>query len=342
MPQSTLSPIQFQQLLLDWQKQQGRHDLPWQVNPTPYRVLVSEIMLQQTQVTTVIPYFLRWMERFPHIESLAVAAEDEVMSHWQGLGYYSRARNLKKAAQYILNECAGEFPTTLSELIKIPGVGRYTAGAIASFAYDSYGPIVDGNVKRLFCRFFGIEGIPGTSKVDKALWQKAELYTPNQNNRQFAQGLLDMGATICRPKTPKCDVCHFQPHCLAYTEQRVLQLPTPKPKKTIPLKTGHFLWLQQDGKLLLEKRNESGIWGALWCLPQLNSEPLQIQERTTKQSVLEKGQFKHTFTHYKLEAKVWTLDAVDSTPNPQQWFTAEQLTELGLPTPIKKFILKHL
>lgn len=347
----------FQHILLQWQKNHGRHDLPWQQSPTPYRVLVSEIMLQQTQVVTVIPYFNRWMESFPTIKDLAKASEDQVMQHWQGLGYYSRARNLRKAAMYIEQECQGQFPNTLEGLIKIPGVGRYTAGAIASFAYDQYGPIVDGNVKRLFCRLFGIEGVPGTSAVDKKLWQLAHLYTPDSkpiestqdknkihekpasyiSNRSFAQGLLDMGATLCKAKNPDCSACHFNHVCIANTEQKVDKLPTPKPKKVTPIKAGHFIWLWRDGKLLLEKRAEGGIWGSLWCLPQIYLEESQIESISSKI-----GTFKHTFSHYKLDANVWALDDITQDDANQRWFKPQDLPQLGLPTPIKKFIVKQL
>ncbi|MEJ2764000.1 A/G-specific adenine glycosylase [Photobacterium sp. MCCC 1A19761] len=331
-----LTPTSFQQRLITWQQTHGRHDLPWQQDPTPYRVLVSEIMLQQTQVATVIPYFERWIASFPTIEALAAATEDEVMNHWQGLGYYSRARNLRKAALYITEECGGQFPDQLESLLKIPGVGRYTAGAIASFAYNAYGPIVDGNVKRLFCRFFGIEGVPGTSQVDKTLWHLAETFTPTENNRAFAQGLLDMGATVCKPKNPICDDCSFQPECIAYQSNRVDQLPTPKPKKTIPTRAGQFLWIESDGKLLLEKRADNGIWGALWCLPQIHLEPKQLGDH-----VRLKGSFKHTFTHYKLDAKVWHVDSLGEQTDNQQWFPFEACDELGLPTPIRKFLTRN-
>ncbi|AVF75465.1 A/G-specific adenine glycosylase [Vibrio parahaemolyticus] len=337
MATKSLTPKQFQEHLLTWQRQHGRHDLPWQQNPSPYRVLVSEVMLQQTQVVTVIPYFERWMASFPTIEALANATEDEVMNHWQGLGYYSRARNLRKAAIYIHETWADEFPSDVTTLQEIPGVGRYTAGAIASFAFNTYGPIVDGNVKRLFCRYFGIEGVPGTSAVDKQLWSTAEAYTPIINNRQYAQGLLDMGATLCKPKSPDCGACSFTTTCIAYQTNRVSELPTPKPKKIIPTKPGHFLWIESNGKLLLEKRADDGIWGALWCLPQIYIEPEQLGDHVKLQ-----GSFKHTFSHYKLDGKVWFINKLGVENAQQQWIPFNNLSDLGLPKPIRTFIEKHL
>ena len=326
----------FADTLLDWQKQQGRHDLPWQQDPTPYRVLVSEIMLQQTQVATVIPYFERWMNAYPSVQDLAAAEEDDVMALWQGLGYYSRARSLRKAAQYIVHECGGSFPTDVEGMLEIPGVGRYTAGAIVSFAYNKRGPIVDGNVKRFFCRVFGIEGVPGTSATDKLLWSYSERLTPAQDNRAFAQGLLDMGATICKPKNPTCEQCPFNKVCIANQTNRVSELPTPKPKKTVPTKPGHYLWIEQDGKLLLEKRAKDGIWGALWCLPQIHIDPAHLEKQT-----ITKGTFKHTFTHYKLDATVWQISNLGQQAANQQWFSKEEWQDLGLPTPIRKFLQKH-
>ncbi|CAH0532588.1 Adenine DNA glycosylase [Vibrio stylophorae] len=340
---AVIAPHTFSQTLLTWQQQHGRHDLPWQREPNPYSVLVSEIMLQQTQVATVIPYFERWMARFPDIAALANADEDEVMHLWQGLGYYSRARNLRKAAQYVMHECQGEFPTSLAALEKIPGVGRYTAGAIASFAYNQYGPIVDGNVKRLFCRFFAIDGVPGTSRVDKLLWQLAEHYTPepkalsaDQSNRSFAQSLLDMGATICTAKNPNCTDCPLHAHCQAKAQNRVGELPNPKPKKVTPTKPGEFLWLEHDNKLLLEKRADSGIWGSLWCLPQIHLDEAELSKNAQL-----KGKFKHTFTHYKLDARVWRIDSLGQLSANQAWFDRSACDELGLPTPIRKFVSAH-
>ncbi|RUO18375.1 A/G-specific adenine glycosylase [Aliidiomarina haloalkalitolerans] len=341
LPQKATHPLKpqaFADIVLQWQALHGRHDLPWQQPATPYRVLVSEIMLQQTQVSTVIPYFQRWLQAFPDLHSLANAEEDQVMALWQGLGYYSRARNLQKAAQYLTQEYQGEFPNSLTELEQIPGVGRYTAGAIRSFAFDDYGPIVDGNVRRLFCRFFAIAGAPLSSAVNKQLWQLAEQFTPQNNNRAFAQGLLDLGATVCTPKKPNCNDCPLQSNCIAFQQSRVDEFPNPKPKKTIPLRQGHFIWRVENSQIWLQRRPESGIWARLWSLPEVDGVP--------KGASLV-GEFQHTFSHYKLQAKVWQHDHThlqepDANYVDHHWLPLEALDSVGLPTPIRQFLQAQL
>jgi len=286
---------------------------------------VSEMMLQQTQVSTVIPYFERWMAALPDISDLAAADTDQVMALWQGRGYYARARNLHKAAKAI--SAAGHFPFELTDLLQVPGIGRYTAGAIRAFAYNAWGPIVDGNVRRLYCRLFAIEGLPNSSAVDKQLWALAEQLTPMQNNRGFAQALLDLGATVCKPRQPQCQQCPLSNHCQAKLQNRISELPTAKAKKQTPSKDGHFLWVQQHGKLLLEKRPSAGIWADLWSLPQVSDAqagPLQ-------------GEFSHVFSHYKLQAKVW-LSAIEEPGPTQSWYSKAQLTQVGLPAPIRQWI----
>lgn len=324
----------FQNQVVNWQLSHGRHQLPWQLQVTPYQVLVSELMLQQTQVSTVIPYFQRWMQSFPTIEALASADNDTVMAHWQGLGYYARARNLHKAALYISK--LGAFPATLPELLAVPGVGRYTAGAIMSFAYDQYGPIVDGNVRRFYARYFAIEGVTSSSAVDKKLWALAEQLTPQTQCRSFAQGLLDLGATICKPRQPLCEQCPLASSCQSLLQNRVDSLPTAKVKKTVPTKDGHFLWLQQNDLLFLQKRPVPGIWASLWSLPQVEADSALLL-KAQKQ-----GEFVHQFTHYKLNAKVWALDAA-ATAGVQElavgsWYNRSQLAQIGLPAPIRVFI----
>lgn len=328
----TLLPQQFHSTLVQWARKFGRHDLPWQLNPTPYSVHISEIMLQQTQVSTVIPYYQRWMEDFPNLETLAQADEDEVMHHWQGLGYYSRARNLQKAAQYLVKEFSGHYPRTLKQMEQIPGIGRYTAGAIVSFAYNEPGPIVDGNVRRLFCRYFAIEGVPTTAGVNRQLWNYAQQYTLVNDCRAYAQSLLDMGATLCTAKNPDCLNCPLITTCQAYQTNRTEQLPTPKPKKHQPVKAARFYWIQQQNQLYLQKRPSPGIWGGLWCLPQADD-----HEIAEPGSAL--GHFKHTFSHYKLDAQVVHSKGIGHKNG--TFFEREQIETLGLPTPIRQFIERH-
>lgn len=320
----------FVELILNWYKTTGRHNLPWQKSPTPYSVLISEVMLQQTQVKTVIPYFERWMEVFPTVEVLAASSEDDVMRVWQGLGYYSRARNLRKAAQYVVEECDGTFPVEHDELLKIPSVGRYTAGAIRSFAYNTYGPIVDGNVKRLFSRYFGIEGDTTKAAFNKAVWDKAEEYTPKKHNRDFAQGLLDLGATVCTPtKNPKCSSCPLIEGCVAHDTERVHLLPQPKIKKALPTIQGHFLWIEENGLVLLEKRSSDSVWKGLWCLPQIEDVPVNAHL---------KGSFKHVFSHYKLRASVWSTTSFTKNSAHRTLIDESSLNDVGLPTPVRRFI----
>lgn len=323
--------LQITTKVIAWQRSHGRHQLPWQQDVTPYKVLVSELMLQQTQVATVIPYFNRWMQAFPQVETLAAAPEDEVMRLWQGLGYYARARNLQKAARYIAEQ--GAFPVTLEALLQVPGVGRYTAGAIMSFAYQQYGPIVDGNVRRLYCRLFALNGVPNTPALEKQLWATAELLTPKHQQahsdcRAFAQGLLDLGATICKPRQPLCEQCPVAAHCQALAQNRISEFPNAKPKKTVPVKEGHFLLVRQQQKVLLVKRPGAGIWPALWCLPQPAQAPLAAELA---------GQFSHQFTHYKLEAKVW-LGQAEVQDAEQVWVDCVNIDDFGLPAPVRLFL----
>lgn len=328
-----LPPEKFHSTLVSWGQTHGRNDLPWQIEPTPYGVHVSEIMLQQTQVKTVIPYYQKWMTRFPTIEALSIADEDTVMHLWQGLGYYSRARNLQKAAQYLIHEFLGHYPRTLKQLEMIPGVGQYTAGAIVSFAYNKPGPIVDGNVRRLFCRYFAIEGISSSSAVNRQLWDYARTYTLEHDCRIFAQSLLDMGALICRAKNPLCELCPLQANCQAFQQNRVNELPTPKPKKNIPIKIGLFYWQTKKNKIYLAKRPAPGIWAGLWCLPQADHHQVNEPSHVV-------GTFKHVFSHYKLDAQVISpSQIVDDEEG--RYFSASELQELGLPTPIRQFIAQH-
>lgn len=320
-----LSPQSFSQTLTQWQQDHGRNDLPWQRNVTPYRVLVSELMLQQTQVATVIPYFERWLQHFPTIDALATASEDAVMTQWQGLGYYSRARNLHKAAKFVVEELGGQLPDNVDELREVPGVGPYTAGAISAFAFNKPAAIVDGNVKRLFSRYFGIEGDINSTRTNKAIWSYAETYTPTVENRRYAQALLDLGATVCTPRMPTCEQCPVKSSCHAYATDRVHLLPEKKAKKKIPTRQGYFLLDINERGVLLIQRSADGIWPRLWCLP-------EIFEPSENGAV--HGTFKHVFSHYKLEATIFAQSSVDQGKR----VPLEQLDDYGLPTPIRKYL----
>lgn len=328
-----LAPKTFAERVVQWQRQHGRHDLPWQANNQPYHVLVSELMLQQTQVSTVIPYFNNWLVQFPDIHALANAHEDQVLNAWQGLGYYSRARNLHRAAQYIVAEYSGQLPDAPELLREVPGVGPYTAGAITAFAFDKPAAIVDGNVKRLFARYFGIAGDLASSALNKQLWQLAERYTPTQNNRSYAQGLLDLGATVCKPRQPNCNLCPLQETCNALATDRVDTLPTAKKKKQIPTKQGYFLFSLTSAGVLLEQRPSEGIWPRLWSFPELEQASHKLSEH---------GSFKHVFSHYRLNALVYSASSasgVERLHNTKvQRVAIEELEHVGLPAPIRKYL----
>ena len=262
----TLSPA-----LLAWFDTSGRKHLPWQQNPTPYRVWVSEIMLQQTQVATVIPYYARFMERFPDVHALAAAPVDEVLHLWTGLGYYARARNLHQAAQRVVSEHHGDFPATLEAVQALPGIGRSTAGAILALSRAQRHSILDGNVKRVLTRYFGVEGFPGESAVEKRLWRLADEATPAARVAHYTQAIMDLGATVCVRSRPLCDRCPLRIHCIARSEGRQAALPTPRPKKVRPQRVAHVVILKRDdGALLLEQRPPSGLWGGLWTFPQFD------------------------------------------------------------------------
>ncbi|MCB4809866.1 A/G-specific adenine glycosylase [Methylovorus menthalis] len=335
---------EFASRLIAWQKRYGRHDLPWQQTRDPYAIWVSEIMLQQTQVAAVIGYYQRFMQRFPTIASLATATQDDVMQHWSGLGYYSRARNLHKAAQQVMQEHGGVFPQTLEAIQALPGIGRSTASAIASFAFEAPHPILDGNVKRVFARHFAIEGWPGLPRVEQTMWALAERLQPTSEHGPYAQALMDMGATLCTRSRPRCDACPLQTSCLAYREGRTRELPASKPRKVIPEKSTTMLILLHDNQVMLEKRPASGIWGGLWSLPEVDS-ALDAQQAAAErygvqtQKLPPFGTLTHVFSHFKLHIlpqplAVETALMANQTPN-TQWLTLEAAVQAGIPAPVR-------
>ncbi len=343
------SNISFSQQLLHWFDQHGRKQLPWQQNPTPYRVWISEIMLQQTQVTTVISYYQRFMVRFPDLQSLAKAPVDDVLHLWSGLGYYSRARNLHAAAQQIEQQHLGNFPSELEQLIDLPGIGHSTAGAIRSIAFELATPILDGNVKRVLTRYAAIEGWPGKSTVSNQLWQLAEELTPENRSADYTQAIMDLGATLCKRSKPACDNCPMQTHCQAHQNGQVDQFPTRKPKVAKPSKEAYFLmFFDPDNQLLLIKRPASGIWGGLWSFPELNN--LDLLDEYAKKTfglVIKKQtqlpSIRHIFSHFSLEIKP-LLVTVDhdrksiSVAQDYAWYLPEKMGKIGLPAPVSKLI----
>ena len=263
---------QFAQQLLGWWDEHGRRDLPWQQNPSAYRVWVSEIMLQQTQVSTAERYYDRFISSFPDIAALAAASQDSVLHHWSGLGYYSRARNLHKAAQQIVELHAGIMPSTLDELIALPGIGRSTAGAILSLSLGQRQPILDGNAKRVLARVFQVEGWSGSTANLKKLWEFAEICTPHDRVANYTQAIMDLGATLCTRAKPGCAICPLQTQCAAYAAGLVSAIPAPKPKKVRPVRAAVLVMaISRSGEILLEKRPPSGIWGGLWSFPEVDS-----------------------------------------------------------------------
>lgn len=302
-----MATLTFNQRLLAWFDQYGRTNLPWQHNPTPYRVWIAEIMLQQTQVNTVIPYYQRFTARFPDVVTLAAASLDEVLYYWAGLGYYARARHLHQAAQPICYQYHGELPTDFNQLIQLPGIGRSTAGAILALAYEQRYPILDGNVKRVLCRYYALTGHPSNQQVAKTLWRLAEENTPTQRVAAYTQAIMDLGATICVRRHPHCSLCPCQQDCLAHQQQQEAVYPSPPLRKTLPVKTTTFIMLQNDnGEVLLEQRPPKGIWGGLWSFPEC-ALPTDVPDWCQQHLQLVAPQYhlwsplRHTFTHFHLD-----------------------------------------
>jgi A/G-specific adenine glycosylase len=349
----TLAALPFSRALLHWFDQHGRKHLPWQQNKTPYRVWISEIMLQQTQVNTVIPYFERFMQRFPTIEALAASSGDEVLHQWAGLGYYSRARNLHRAAQMVVQNYAGKFPDTLESLQTLPGIGRSTAGAILSIAFEQRATILDGNVKRVLARYLAITAPVNERSVENAMWNTATEFTPATRSADYTQAIMDLGATLCTRSKPQCPQCPLMTSCEGYAQGIATLLPKKKTTREIPTRVATFLILRADHSILLQKRPPHGIWGGLWSLPEISGEPdkklirqlcsLEFQLNVTRFTALKP--FRHTFSHYHLEIHPVIIPA--SIPakimasSEQIWYNLEQPKTIGLPKPVQS-ILRNL
>ena len=341
----------FAQQLIRWQTVHGRHNLPWQNTRDAYRIWLSEIMLQQTQVGTVIAYYQAFLMRFPDIASLASASQDDVLAMWSGLGYYSRARNLHAAAKLVMTRHNGVFPAGVDDIVSLPGIGRSTAAAIAVFAFGTRNAILDGNVKRVLTRHFGVTGYPGEKKVETALWQLADSLLPNCEVSIYTQALMDLGATLCTRSRPTCDGCPVSRSCSALASNQVTDLPTPRPKKATPQKTTRMLILRRAGDILLEKRPPSGIWGGLWSLPETAMDTdvathcrTRFGMETTAAGSL--PELKHTFTHFRLRIAPQLLDVIHLLPRAEQtgqlWLAPRAALSAAIPTPVRKLLQQLL
>jgi A/G-specific adenine glycosylase len=339
----------FASTVLKWFAQHGRKDLPWQQDPNPYKVWISEIMLQQTQVATVIPYYQRFMQRFPTLTHLAAAELDEVLHHWSGLGYYARARNLHQAARLVSDRHASRMPEQLEVLQTLPGIGRSTAGAILSLALGQPQPILDGNVKRVLARHFAVAGWPGQAAVLRQLWSLSEQLTPQTDAAAYNQAMMDLGAMICRRGVPDCTKCPLRVSCQAHAQGTTQAVPAPKPKKPLPVKTAYLLILRNPaGEVLLERRPPSGIWGGLWSLPEcphdrspeqwcrdlLACEPLAVRQLARR---------RHSFSHFHYE--ILPLEVQVNNPShrvmdvdERVWYNLANPDVLGLAAPVARIL----
>ncbi len=336
----------FADRLIRWHKRNGRHDLPWQNTADPYRVWLSEIMLQQTQVATVIPYYLRFIERFPQIADLAAAPVGDVMALWSGLGYYARARNLHACAQAVMSHYGGSFPRDPQLIAQLPGIGRSTANSIATFCFGAHAPILDGNVKRVLCRACGIEGFPGSSAVEKRLWAVAAELMPARHGAIYNQAQMDLGAMVCTRNRPRCETCPLEGLCVARATGRTAELPTPKPARTIPQRQATLLVLLDDKHVLLETRPPAGIWGGLLSLPEL---PQGVDAQTWAErhfacrvvAISPAPTLDHAFSHFRLHIAPLLLHV---TPNQAamepgwQWLALTDIANAALPAPIRRIL----
>jgi A/G-specific adenine glycosylase len=334
--------------LLAWFDVSGRHDLPWQHPRTPYRVWLSEIMLQQTQVRVVIPYFARFVAALPDLPALAAAPQDDVLALWSGLGYYARARNLHAAAQRCVELHGGDLPRDLDALTALPGIGRSTAGAILSQAWGDRVPILDGNVKRVLCRVHGVEGWPGLPAIEKKLWAIAETLLPDARMADYTQAQMDFGATLCTRHDPACVLCPLQDRCVARREGRTAELPTPKPGKPLPERSAVVLLLRDaDGRVLLQRRPSSGVWAALWSLPEAPDHAaardwFDAHVAGDHDDGIALAEIQHAFTHYRLRLHpvAWHGVALHASPDPDalRWVVPADFDALGIPAPIRTLI----
>ena len=338
----------FAERLVEWQQVHGRHGLPWQGTSDAYRIWVSEIMLQQTQVTAVVPYYQRFMRSFPDVGSLASASEDHVLQHWSGLGYYARARNLRRAARLLMSEHGGVFPRTAAVIETLPGIGRSTAAAIAAFAFGERGAILDGNVKRVLARYFGVRGWPGDPRVQAVLWAHAESVMPGRDVGIYTQAQMDLGSLVCVRGRPRCGECPVRPDCVAHREQLTASIPGRPPKKVLPHRRAALLVCVHAGTVLLEKRPPTGVWGGLWSLPETDgndAEAIKCIANRYGVSVADcepLTSFEHGFTHFTLALEPWLVRVAAAAPATHEpgrmWLALDDAVGAALPAPIKRLL----
>ena len=343
----------FSAAVIGWQKAHGRHALPWQNTRDAYRIWLSEIMLQQTQVSAVLGYYARFLERFPTLADLAAAPSEDVMALWSGLGYYTRARNLHACARRVMAEYDGVFPSDPALLADLPGIGRSTAAAITAFANGTRAAILDGNVKRVFARTFGIDQFPGLKPVEDALWRRADALLPAEGIESYTQGLMDLGATLCTRSSPDCGRCPLQSRCVAYATGRTAELPVRKPKKTVPEKQAALMVVLHGGQVLLEQRPDSGIWGGLMSLPERDGhQARELDAAAIDDMVVAAGAFGevveteallplvHVFTHYKLHISPYRIALARRAELDARyvWWDMARIGQAPLPAPVKKLL----
>ena len=329
----------FAERLIRWQQHAGRHDLPWQKTRDPYRIWLSEIMLQQTQVSTVIPYYQRFLARFPSVQTLAEASTDEVIAHWAGLGYYARARNLHRCAQAIVAVHAGAFPESAAQLAELPGIGRSTAAAIAAFAFGQRAAILDGNVKRVLCRHQAISGQPGSVVVDRQLWSLAESLLPDREIEAYTQGLMDLGATLCTRRQPACTRCPLAEDCQARQQDRQHEFPSAKPRRKIAERHAEFAIIRAGDCLLLERRPGEGIWGGLLVPPEGEAGVILASLGLSAQATRPLSELSHAFTHFRLRIQPVLCEIGPSNAvmeNRYCWVPLTNAADAGVPTPFRK------
>ncbi len=344
-----MTTFNFSEELLTWFDHSGRKDLPWQQQPTPYHVWLSEIMLQQTQVSTVLDYYRRFTQHYNDVQSLANAPIDDVLALWTGLGYYARARNLHKTAVILVDKYNGQLPDDLDKLIELPGIGRSTAGAIMTLAYHQIFPILDGNVKRVLARYYAIEGWPGKKEIENKLWQCAEELLPTSRIANYIQAQMDLGATVCTRSKPSCETCPLQSNCRAFQHNLPQNYPTSKPKKIIPTRQTNWLIAQlKTGEILLEQRPSHGIWGSLWSFPETDSSKnidslCQDKLFVNMANITTQPYIRHVFSHFKLDIHPHLIQCSINNNRIAEnksltWYKIGDALLLGLPAPVKLFL----